>query len=61
MPLLSGLLYQKFGLIGCLWTSAGLVVAAGLFSCMLPANNETRISTAAVGGDESTAICCVNR
>ena len=34
---LSGLLFQSFGLIGCLIASSGLVLAAGLVSTKLPA------------------------
>jgi len=34
--ILSGLLYGWFGLIGCLWASAGLVLAAGFVSFLLP-------------------------
>jgi len=34
--ILSGLLYQWFGLVGCLWSSAGFVIAAGLVSMLLP-------------------------
>jgi predicted MFS family arabinose efflux permease len=49
---LSGLLYQKLGLVGCLWTSAGLVVTTGLISCLLPTNRGSTVSLAAVGGDE---------
>jgi MFS family permease len=35
--LLSGLLYQWYGLVGCLWASVGFVLAAGLLSIFLPA------------------------
>ena len=35
--ILSGALYQWFGLIGCLWASAIFVLAAALLSLMLPA------------------------
>jgi hypothetical protein len=49
---LSGLLYQYFGLVGCLWTSAALAGAAGLVSLLLPTSRQTRISLAAVSGDE---------
>ena len=49
---LSGLLYQNFGLVGCLWTSGGLVITAGLISCLLPTNKGSNVSLAAVGGDE---------
>jgi Major Facilitator Superfamily len=40
--LLSGLLYQWLGLIGCLWASAGFALAAGLLSLLLPANRAPR-------------------
>ncbi|RCJ23281.1 MFS transporter permease [Nostoc sp. ATCC 43529] len=33
---LSGLVYQFFGLVGCLWTSMFFVLAAGLISLKLP-------------------------
>lgn len=33
---LSGLLYQYFGLVGCLWTCAGFTLVAGLLACLLP-------------------------
>jgi predicted MFS family arabinose efflux permease len=33
---LSGLVYQIFGLVGCLWTSMFFVFAAGLVSLKLP-------------------------
>lgn len=33
---LSGLVYQMFGLVGCLWTSMFFVLAAGLVSLKLP-------------------------
>jgi MFS family permease len=33
---LSGVIYQWQGLTACLWTSAGLVLAAGLLSLLLP-------------------------
>ena len=49
---LSGLLYQEFGLTGCLWASAGIVAAAGLVSCLLPANQGAEVSLASVGGAE---------
>jgi len=32
----SGLIYQFFGLVGCLWFSTLLILAAGLFSLKLP-------------------------
>ena len=33
---LSGLVYQGYGLIGCLWVSAGFVLMAGILSTALP-------------------------
>ena len=33
---LSGLIYQSYGLIGCLWVSAGFLIVAGGLSFMLP-------------------------
>ncbi len=33
---LSGLIYQFFGLVGCLWTSMFFVLAAALISLKLP-------------------------
>lgn len=33
---LSGLVYQFFGLVGCLWVSTALVLAAGVISIKLP-------------------------
>lgn len=33
---LSGLIYQFFGLVGCLWISSALVLAAGVISTKLP-------------------------
>jgi len=33
---LSGLVYQGYGLIGCLWVSAGFVLMAGILSSALP-------------------------
>ena len=36
--ILSGLLYQWYGLVGCLWASAAFVLAAGLISLLLPAD-----------------------
>ena len=49
---LSGLLYQRFGLIGCLWASGAITVTAGVISFMLPTNRRPAVSLAAVGGDE---------
>jgi MFS family permease len=39
---LSGLLYQWYGLVGCLWASVGFVLAAGLLSMLLPTTSAPR-------------------
>jgi MFS family permease len=39
---LSGVLYQWYGLVGCLWASVAFVLAAGLLSLLLPVNTVTR-------------------
>jgi MFS family permease len=39
---LSGLLYQWYGLIGCLWASVAFVLAAGLLSLLLPTQTGLR-------------------
>jgi MFS family permease len=39
---LSGLLYQWYGLVGCLWASVGFVLAAGLLSLLLPTTRVPR-------------------
>ena len=49
---LSGLVYQQFGLVGCLWTCVGFTLAAGLLSRFLPTSEPGRVSLAAIGGDE---------
>jgi MFS family permease len=38
---LSGLLYQAYGLPGCLWASVAFALAAGLLSLLLPAHVQT--------------------
>jgi len=38
---LSGLAYQNYGLVGCLWLSCGFLVIAGLISLGLPDNSQT--------------------
>ena len=48
---LSGVLYQRFGLVGCLITSAALSLAAGGLSCLLPTNRSV-VAFAAAGADE---------
>ena len=42
--ILSGLLYQVFGLIGCLWAATAFVLAAGLISLLLPAGRRQRLA-----------------
>jgi MFS family permease len=39
---LSGVLYQWYGLVACLWASVAFVLAAGLLSLLLPVNTVTR-------------------
>jgi len=39
---LSGLLYQWYGLVGCLWASVAFVLAAGLLSLLLPSTTGPR-------------------
>ena len=39
---LSGLLYQWYGLVGCLWASVAFVLAAGLLSMLLPTTRVPR-------------------
>ena len=42
---LSGLAYQQWGLVGCLWFSVGFVLCAALLSMLLPAGNTQAIAT----------------
>ena len=49
---LSGLLYQRFGLPGCLWASAAIAATAAVASFALPTNKAARVPLAAAGGDE---------
>lgn len=39
---LSGMLYQWYGLVGCLWASVAFVLAAGLLTLLLPTNRMVR-------------------
>ncbi|NEP43009.1 MAG: organoarsenical effux MFS transporter ArsJ [Okeania sp. SIO2G4] len=49
---LSGLVYQIFGLVGCLWVSMSFVLAAGLISLKLPEPQPSQaIAWKAGGGD----------
>jgi MFS family permease len=50
--ILSGALYQYFGLVGCLWACTGLTVMAGALSLLLPTSPPGKASLAALGGDE---------
>jgi predicted MFS family arabinose efflux permease len=50
---LSGLLYQVYGLVGCLWASAAFVLEAGLLAWWLPRTHEPKfIPVGAVAGDD---------
>jgi hypothetical protein len=50
---LSGLLYQVYGLVGCLWASVAFVLAAGLLAWWLPRTHEPKfIPVGAVAGDD---------
>ncbi len=50
---LSGLLFQMYGLVGCLWTSVAFVLAAGLLAWWLPRTHEPKlIPVGAVAGDD---------
>jgi len=40
---LSGLIYQSYGLVGCLWCSAALVLAAALISMVLPGEDRQSV------------------
>lgn len=46
--LLSGLLYQTHGLVGCLWASGALVLASALLAVSLPTPNSTRDVSSAI-------------
>lgn len=51
---LSGLLFQVYGLVGCLWASVAFVLAAGLLAWWLPRNPEPKLIPAgAVAGEDS--------
>ena len=50
--ILSGLLYQYSGLIGCLWVCVGLVLASAALARLLPSAGQARVSLAAISGDE---------
>jgi hypothetical protein len=50
---LSGLLFQLYGLVGCLWAAVIFALTAGLFAWGLPCRHESKLVPvgAAVGGD----------
>jgi predicted MFS family arabinose efflux permease len=51
--ILSGLMFQLYGLVGCLWASVAFVVAAGLLACLLPHGSGTKhIPLAAIAGED---------
>jgi hypothetical protein len=47
--LLSGLIFQAAGFVGCLWGSAALVFIAAVLSIRLPRGHAVRLATAGVG------------
>lgn len=47
--ILSGVLYQAYGLIGCLWAAMTFVLAAGVISLALPTHQPPRTRAFAVG------------
>jgi hypothetical protein len=50
---LSGLLFQMYGLVGCLWASVAFVLAAGLLAWWMPRTHEPKlIPVGAVAGDD---------
>lgn len=51
---LSGLLFQVYGLVGCLWASVAFVLAAGLLAWWLPHTQEPKlIPVGAVASEDS--------
>ena len=50
--ILSGLLYQYFGLIDCLWACVALVLASAALARLLPSAGQARVSLATISGDE---------
>jgi predicted MFS family arabinose efflux permease len=50
--ILSGLLYQYFGLICCLWACVDLTLASAVLARFLPVADQVRVSLAAMGGDD---------
>jgi hypothetical protein len=50
--ILSGLLYQYLGLVGCLWACVALVLASAVLARFLPIADQARVSLAAMSGDD---------
>jgi Glyceraldehyde 3-phosphate dehydrogenase, NAD binding domain len=50
--ILSGLVYPRFGLVGCLWACPGLVLASAGLARLLPADGQARVSLSAIASDE---------
>lgn len=48
---LSGVLYQAYGLIGCLWAAVAFVLATGIISLALPTHQPLRPRTMGEAGD----------
>jgi predicted MFS family arabinose efflux permease len=46
---LSGLVFQYYGLVGCLWACTAFVLAAGLISSWLPRHEQPKLLPAAAG------------
>jgi MFS family permease len=49
---LSGILYQYFDLVGCLWACVAFTIATGLLSRFLPSGAQHQVSLSGLGGDE---------
>jgi hypothetical protein len=49
---LSGLVFQLYGLVGCLWASVAFVLAAGLLSWLLPRHERVLVPAGAAAGDD---------
>jgi predicted MFS family arabinose efflux permease len=49
---LSGVIFQELGLVGCLWTSVAFVLAAGLIAGWLPRHAASPLPLTAGAGDE---------
>jgi hypothetical protein len=49
---LSGVIYQAFGLVGCLWACVALTLATAMLSRFLPRGIESRVTLAAMQGED---------